>query len=155
MYIIKFLIAFIKNKRIQNALNDAYKNDSIIEKLSYTFGVQFRKDMIGRLYAVINPVIRDGQFQIEQTFEYTEVGYNNDEFIKKWMVERLLAMDAFLKTNNLFDILSYKLNKLDEYGNYLLILMPYTLENVKQTGKKALIEFIVLIFICIFLIFFL
>lgn len=155
MYIIKFLIAFIKNKRIQNALNDAYKNDSIIEKLSYTFGVQFRKDMIGRLYAVINPVIRDGQFQIEQTFEYTEAGYNNDEFVKKWMVERLLAMDAFLKTNNLFDILSYKLNKLDEYGNYLLILMPYTLENVKQTGKKALIEFIVLIFICIFLIFFL
>lgn len=140
MYITKFFLTSWRNLKMQKLLNKAYTEDEIIAKLSYTFGVQFQKDWIGRVYAVINPVIKDGKFDAEQTLELTESGYNNEEYTKRWVMERLIAMDTFLKTNNLFDMLSYKLDKVDEYGNYLFTLFPITLEPVFQSGRKALIE---------------
>ena len=147
MYITKFFLTSWRNRKMQKLLNKAYAEDEIIAKLSYTFGVQFQKDWIGRVYAVINPVIRDGKFDVEQTLELTEMGYNNEEYTKKWAMERLIAMDTFLKTNNLFDMLSYKLDRVDEYGNYLFTLFPITLEPTLQAGRKALMEILGLSFL--------
>lgn len=142
MFITKFFISWNEHRKITKILKKAYKDDEIIAKLSHTFGVQFRKDWIGRVYAIINPAIQDGKFNPEQTFEYTELGYNNDEYIKAWTMERLLAMESFLKTNDLFDMLTYELNRIDEYGNHLLILSPVTLNGTRAALNKAVFEMI-------------
>lgn len=147
MNIIKFLVAEFHNYRITRILKRAIVEDELIAKLSHTFGVQFRTDWIGRIYAVINPAIQDGKFNPDQIFEYTESGPDNTEFIKRWTMERLIVMDSFLKINNLFDILTYDLRKLDEYGNYLLVISPVTLPNVLKYGKYAMYELIGLMII--------
>lgn len=145
MFISRFIISWARNYQVSKLLNRAYKDDEIIAKLSHTFGVQFNQDWIGRLYAVINPAIRDGKFYPEQTFEYTEKGYDTQEYVKSWTMERLMAMDNFLKTNNLFDMLTYDLRKLDDYGNHLFILSPITLPQTLQRSTAAIIEFILLL----------
>lgn len=137
MYIIKFLGAWYRNRKITRILKKTYKDEDIIAKLSYTFGVQFDQDWVGRVYAVVNPVIRDGQFNSEQAIEYTNQGRDNSEYVQHWVMERLILMDSFLKSNDLFDILTYEIRKIDSYGNNLLILSPITFNDFKQKAKNA------------------
>lgn len=137
MHIYKFLISAYRNHRITKILRKSYKEDELIAKLSHTFGVQFDQDWAGRVYAVINPVIRDGKFNPEQTIEYTSSGRDNGEYIRQWVMERLILMDSFLKSNDLFDILTYEIREIDGYGNNLLILSPITLKETLTEAKKA------------------
>lgn len=118
----------------------AYKEDELISKLSYVFGVQFRIDRAGRLYAVINPAIRDGKYDPSQALEYTESGYDNTEHAKKWIMERLILIDNFIKANNLFDLLTYDIRAIDQNQNYLLVLSPITWEPVVDAARKIWID---------------
>jgi hypothetical protein len=145
MFIIRFIKNFIQNRIYQKALNKAYNQDDIIAKLSNIFGVQFRKDWIGRLYSVINPGIRDGKFDQEQVFEYAEAGIDTTEHARVWMVQRMLVFQKFVQTENLFDILTYDIKRIDDYGNYLLTIFPITLPDVLSSIRAALIELIVMV----------
>ncbi len=138
--ICKFISNLNKNIKYQRILNQAYEQDQIIAKLSTMIGAQFYKDWIGRLYAVVNPAIKDGKFDQSQIFEYTEQGYDTTEHMQQWIVERLTMMEGFIQTNNLFDVLSYKLEKLDDNGNYLFIIFPVTLPPVLKYAKWSFFE---------------
>lgn len=118
---IKFLAMYLKYNRL---LNTIYKEENILEGLSKLLGTEIKKDWIGRLYAVINPYIKDGKY--DPTALVTEFG--NDEpsiiVVEKYIMERLAAAQSFIRTNNLFDILTYKIEKLDDYDNYLFMMYP-------------------------------
>lgn len=137
MHIYRFIRAFIENRRYQKILDKAYQDEELIAKLSTIFGVQFRRDWVGRLYAVINPAIKDGQFDQTQIFEYSAGGYDTTEHAKQWVVERMIMVENFIQTNNLFDVLTYDVQSLDENGNYLLIILPITLPDVLNNIKGA------------------
>lgn len=118
---IKFLTLYIKYNRI---LNKIYKEENIIEGLSKLLGAELKQDWIGRLYTVINPYIRDGQY--DPTAVITEVGNDAPSIIvvEKFVMERLAAAQKFIRANNLFDILTYKIEKIDDYDNYLFMMYP-------------------------------
>lgn len=151
MFICKFIWCLIKNLKLQRLLNKIYVDDKIIEKLSYALGAQFRRDWIGRLYCVVNPFIRDGKFQPEQILEYNERGeLDNKQYIEQWIMTRLNIIQAFIRTNNLFDLLVYKIDLIRD-DNYLLIIQPYTLKGTLKAAKNAAIELVCLVIILLVL----
>ena len=114
----KYLILNIKYTRI---LNKVYENENIPENLSRLFGSNFKQDWIGRIYAVVNPIAQDPNSRI---FEYDEHGMNVKSFVEKWLIEHMIAADNFVKNHELFDILTYDIQQLDEDYNFLFTLTP-------------------------------
>jgi hypothetical protein len=127
-----------------------------LENLSNLFGVTFKKDWVGRIYTVINPNIQDGKYNpTTQIFEYGENGLDNTTYVHNWIMERMNVAEKFIQTQNLFDILTYNIKKLDQYDNYLFIIQPITLEDCLEYSKKFGIVLTILLSIIIgFLIFY-
>lgn len=134
---IKYLITHIKYCKI---LNNVYKNENLLDNLSKLFKVQFKKDWVGRIYAVFNPHIQEGVFNPNnQIFEYTEQGLVNDAYVEAYILNQLNIAKQFIRANNLFDLLTYRLEKLDDNDNYLFIIEPITWADCKKYSKRFLI----------------
>ena len=50
-------------------------------------------------------------------------------------MDRLNIASRFIQANNLFDLLTYKIEKIDEYDNYLFIIQPITWDDCKKYSK--------------------
>lgn len=134
---IKYLWAHIKYYKI---LNKVYKEENLLENLSALFNVSFKKDWVGRIYAVFNPYVKDGSFNPNiQIYEYTENGLVNDAYIEYHILTQLNIAKQFIKANNLFDLLTYRIKSLDDNGNYLFIMEPITWADCKKYSKLAAI----------------
>ena len=131
---IKYLILNIKYTRILKLI---YKDEQIPENLSKLFSTNFKIDWIGRMYTVINPNLIDGIYDTSsQIFEYDERGLSNDAYIERFIMQKLNIASNYIKANNLFDLLTYEIKKLDEYDNYLFIIKPITLDDFVKNSKK-------------------
>lgn len=137
MIIYNFIKSYFLHRKYNKILKKVYKNENFIENLSQLFKVQFRVDWVGRIYAVINPNIEDGKYDPNtQVFEYGSNGLNNDAYVERQIMQKLLIAEQFIRTNNLFDMLSYDIRKLDDNGNFLFIIQPITLEECLNNTKK-------------------
>lgn len=141
---------FIKNLRLNikytKLLLKIYKDEQIIEKFSQLFGTEFRIDWVGRIYAIINPNIINDKFDMNtQIFEYGEQGFSNDPYIEKWIMTKFNLIKDFIMANNLFDLLTYELKKLDDYDNYLFVIKPITFDECKKWTKVFSITYALLI----------
>ena len=131
---IKYLILNIKYTRI---LKHIYKDEQIPENLSKLFNTNFKIDWIGRMYTVINPNLIDGIYDASsQIFEYDERGLSNDAYIERFIMQKLNIASNYIKANNLFDLLTYEIKKLDDYDNYLFIIKPITLDDFVKNSKR-------------------
>lgn len=138
----KYLILNIKYTRI---LNKVYENENIPANLSRLFGSKFKQDWIGRLYTVINPNLLGEEFDINTIiYEYDETGLNNKSWVERWIMMKLNIAQSFIQTNNLFDLLTYDIKRLDEYDNYLFIIEPITLQDCLKYTKYFIILLIIL-----------
>lgn len=149
----KYLFMNIKYTRI---LKKVYNEENILNNLSELFQSRFRIDWIGRLYTVINPnVIGEEYSQNTQIYEYGENGLNNYAYVERWIMTKLNIASNFIRANNLFDLLTYEIKKIDEYDNYLLIIQPITLQDCLKYTKHfcILISILVLIGISLLIIF--
>lgn len=148
MIIYNFIKYLILNIKYTNLLSKVYKEENLLNNLSQLFGSNFKKDWIGRVYTVINPNIFDGKFDnTTQIFEYNQNGLDNNIYIEQWIMNRFNIISQFIQTNNLFDLLTYKIEKIDDYDNYLLVLEPITLRDCIKYSKYFCILFIVLMII--------
>ena len=117
-------------------LKKVYKSENLIQNLSGIFGVQFKMDWVGRIYAVFNPFIKNGQYSNEnKIFEYNNQGLDDSQFVETQIVETLTIASSFIRSKNLFDLLTYKIKKLDDYDNYLFIIQPITFEDFFKNAK--------------------
>lgn len=145
MFIYKFIKYLILNIRYQRILNRIYAQEELIAKMSYMFGTQVEEDRIGRLYCVINPLVRDGKFHPDQIYEldYNE-GKITNEIIEKWIMEKLIILKNFISDNNLFELLTYHIEEL-EGNNFLVILEPITISPLLRSIKWMILEILILI----------
>lgn len=117
-------------------IKNVYKEDDMLNKLSELFGTEFRMDWVGRIYTVINPNIVDNKLDINtQIFEYGETGLSNEIYVERYIMLKLNLIKDFVIANNLFDLLTYRIEKLDEYDNYLFVIEPITFEDCKKWTK--------------------
>lgn len=148
MIIYRFFKYLFLNIKYTKILSKVYDNENIIGNLSNLFKSQFKKDWIGRLYTVINPNLLGDDFDINTIiYEYDENGLNNNAFVERWIMGKLNIAQSFIQTNNLFDLLTYRIKKLDEYDNYLFIIEPITLHDCLKYAKYFSILLTVLIVI--------
>lgn len=148
MIIYRFFKYLFLNIKYTKILNKVYYNENIIENLSNLFKSRFKKDWIGRLYTVINPNLLGDDFDINTIiYEYDENGLNNKSFVERWIMTKLNIAQSFIQTNNLFDLLTYKIEKLDDYDNYLFIIEPITLQDcLKYTKYFSILLSILIVF---------
>lgn len=136
MVLYKFITNLLLNTKYTRLIKKVYKDDDIIEKLSKLFGTEFRMDWVGRIYCVLNPNIIEDQLDTNtQIFEYGENGLNNTIYIERYIMTKLNAIQSFVIANNLFDLLTYRIEKLDEYDNYLFVIEPITFYDFKKWTK--------------------
>lgn len=138
MNIFKNIYLHFKYNRI---LKRVYKDENILDNMGNLFNSKIHVDWVGRIYTVINPNLDKDK----QIYEILDGGIDNREFIQHWVMERFIAMDHFIKANNLFDLLVYDIKQLDDYGNFLLVLEPITLKDCMSAIKKIGIFLIILI----------
>lgn len=145
MFIWKFFKSLFRHIHYQRIIQTAYKQEQLIAKLSTILGVQFKIDWVGRLYAVINPNIKDGEYNPEQIYEFDVDGNpNNTEWVTKWVMERMNILKNFIQTSNMFDVLEYHITNLGTL-NYLVVFQPITLAPVFKYAKYAFVELLILI----------
>ena len=131
-----FIKYLIQNLRYQRILNKVYADENLIDNLSKLFNVQFRKDWIGRIYAVFNPHIQNGIYDPnKQIYEYTSEGFIDRAYVENYIMNQLNIAKQFVRANNLFDLLTFEIKKIDDKGNYLFIMQPITLEDCMKWSK--------------------
>jgi len=135
--IYNFFKNLILNIRYTKIIRRVFKEEGLLEGLSQIFKTNFKVDWVGRVYAVLNPNLDEsGQYSPNtQIFEYGEGGLNNERMVEQWVMERMIVISDFIRTNNLFELLTYSLKKLDDYDNYLFILEPITLHDCFKWSK--------------------
>lgn len=140
------------NIKYTRLIKNVYKDESLIQKFSQLFNSEFRMDWVGRIYAVLNPNIVDDKMDYNtQIFEYGENGLTNEPYVEKWIMTKFNIIRDFVMANNLFDLLTYEIKKLDEYDNYLLIIKPLTFDDCMKWVKWFVIELGVILLIGIIL----
>lgn len=141
MILFNFLKYFILNLKYTCILKKVYHDENLLLRFSQLFGTEFRIDWVGRIYTVINPNVIKEQFDTNtQIFEYGENGFSNTVYIEHWIMNKLNIAQNFIMANNLFDLLTYEIKRLDNYDNYLFIIKPITFDdNIKWTKIFAIV----------------
>ena len=130
---IKNLVLNIKYTRL---LRKIYKDEFLLQRFSELFGTEFRLDWVGRMYTVINPNIINDKLDINtQIFEYGNNGLTNEPYIEKYIMTKFNLVKDFIMANNLFDLLTYEIKRIDEYDNYLFVIKPITFDECKKWTK--------------------
>ena len=136
MILFNFLKHLWLNNKYTNLIKRVYKEEQLLSKFSQLFGTEFRIDWVGRIYTVINPNIIQDKFETNtQIFEYGENGLSNTAYIEHWIMTKLNIAQNFIMANNLFDLLTYEIKRLDNYDNYLFIIKPITFDDFKKWTK--------------------
>ena len=156
MIFYNFLKNLVLNIKYTRILKKIYKDEDLLNKFSQLFGVEFRIDWVGRVYTIINPNITNEKLNINtQIFEYGEDGFTNRPYVEKYIMTRLNLIRDFIMANNMFDLLTYEIKRLDEYDNYLFVIKPITFDDCMKWTKVFAIVYSVIAIIgttllCIF-----
>ena len=149
MIIYNFFKYLYLHIRYNILLNEIYKHENLINNLSKLFGHEFKKDWVGRIYTVINPYIVNGQFNNDYISEVDDDGSNQDAFIEQYVMQKLAIAEKFIYSNNLFDLLTYKIIRLDNYDNYLFVMKPLTYDNFIKWSKAMIVLLMISILLLI------
>lgn len=153
----KNIIHFLK---YQHYIKGIIKNEDIINKLSQQFGARFETDHIGRIWTVLNPHIQnmkpsDGTSSL--IYQFNEDGsMTNDSAIEKWVMDQLNVANLFIQEHELWELLTYKLKRLDNDKNYLLVIQNIFTDGMLKEVKRYFVGLGVLavlgiVAMCIFL----
>lgn len=144
---IKHLILHLRYTKI---LKKVYKDENLLDNLSSLFKIPFKIDWMGRVYAVFNPHVQDGVFNPNnQIYEYDENGLTNKAYVESYIMNQLNIAKHFIQASNLFDLLTYKIKKIDDFDNYLFIMQSITYEDFKTATKRFLWMFLTICLIIV------
>lgn len=150
MVFYSFIKNLLLNVKYTRLLKSIYSDEQLLNKFSQLFGTEFRMDWVGRIYAVFNPNIINDELDVNsQIFEYGENGLTNSPYIEKWIMTKLNIVKDFIMANNLFDLLTYEIKKIDDYDNYLFIIKPITFDDCVKWTKIFGITYSILTIITI------
>lgn len=147
MIFYNFLKNLVLNIKYTRILKKIYRDEDLLNKFSQLFGVEFRIDWVGRVYTIINPNITNEKLNINtQIFEYGEDGLTNRPYLEKYIMTRLNLIRDFIMANNMFDLLTYEIKRLDDYDNYLFVIKSITFDDcMKWTKVFAIVYSIIAI----------
>ena len=142
--------------RYNRILKQVDKLENVWSNLGKMLNTEFKTDWIGRKYAVVNPTITNNEYDSNsQIFEYGLDGLSDLPGVENWLMKRLTIAQQFIQTKNLFDILTYKIKRIDNYNNYLIVFQALPLDDTIRYTKHFLLLLLTIaiglgvLFICI------
>lgn len=116
---------------VKRLLNKIYDNEKIEENLSRIFGVECKRDWVGRLYMVVNPILQN----IEDGGNTIVFNKDNKMMIEAWIMKNLELIRNFVVNNSMFDLLTYSIEKLDDDENYLIVFKNIYFDDIIKICK--------------------
>lgn len=114
--------------KIKRLLNQIYDTEKIEENLSRTFGVECRRDWVGRLYMVVNPILQN----IEDGGNTVVYDKDDKMMVEVWVMKNLELIRNFVINNSMFDLLTYSIEKLDDDENYLIVFKNIYFDDIMK-----------------------
>ena len=147
---------FFKYLKLRNMVKKIVKNEDLLDNLTKLYGFNFHMDNMGRIYSVINPSIKRGVYDITSQRNGVDdaMGANPKQYINNWVMSRLDIAQEFIFEKDLFNILTYTIDSIDENNNFLLVMSPLGYEDFKKTLTGIGI-FLAICLICLIVILFL
>jgi len=134
---IKYLIFYI---RYTIALKKAYREEHIVEGLSKVLGFEIQEGWVGQLYGLLNPFIgEDGLFDpAKAVYEY---GSDTPSIanIENVIMGKLNVIQNYLRSTNLFDLLTYKIEPYNDNYDFAVEFWPAPYEDLKKWTKRLII----------------
>lgn len=154
MHILRFFRALWRYLRYTRIIRQIIEEYELILRLSVIFGSQFYTDWIDRIYAVINPAIKDGKYDSSSVLEYNSMGKPelSQDHIEAWIMGRMNLLGDLVKQNDLFDLFAYEIRKISENNDYLFIIEPLPFKDLKKNLGGAILETLLILIIVIVLI---
>lgn len=150
---IKYLVMYIQYYK---ALRTAYKDENLVKRLGETLDINFKVDWIGRIYGIFNPNLKNGKFDVNNPiYSYNERGLDTEDFVKVYIMTKLNAIQTFVDTNTLFELVGYEIRRLDNYDNFLFIIKPLPYDNLVKWTKLLPISLTIIVAAIVVLIIFL
>lgn len=129
---------FIKNLylvcKYNKIISHCIKNEKLLENLYNATKINFKADNINRIYGVAN--INNEDLILE--YNVNNETYSIDMFIEKFIMTRMNILSNFILSNNLFEVLTYKIKKIDDY-NYLIVFENIFLQKLFKYSKLFLL----------------
>lgn len=121
-----------KTYKITKKLKKIYKEDDIVEKLSYITNINFKVDWVGRIYGIFNPLVNIPLN--ERVFDDNKM--LSIDFVNKYLLERLDITSKFITEQTLFDYLALE-NIILDNQNSLIIITPMNLYEDEILDNKS------------------
>ena len=129
---------FIKNLylvcKYNKIISHCIKNEKLLENLYNATKINFKADNINRIYGVAN--INNEDLILE--YNVNNETYSIDMFIEKFIMTRMNILSNFILSNNLFEVLTYRIKKIDDY-NYLIVFENIFLQKLFKYSKLFLL----------------
>ena len=134
-----------------NYIKDTFYSDEFKLVLKKYLKVNIKKDWIGRLYGVINPMVdTNGNLDVNSVvIELDGMNTNNMEYVQVWIHKQLKLIADLFQINKLYDYIDLELNKVGpkELDNYLLIFdivsRKEMINKLKSFGKHFILYIII------------
>lgn len=108
-----------------NIVSESLYSDAFLTVLKRYLNKEFKKDWIGRLYAVINPNIDiDGKFNFNNTIiELDDERTNNERYVQNWLYRQMQLIADVFKIQNMYSYISMGIEHVGPKNadNYLVI----------------------------------
>lgn len=144
-----FYTAYKYNKDYET-ISDTLYSEAFKTVLRRYLNVEFEKDWIGRLWAVINPNINiDGKIDFSNVIiELDGENTNSNEYVKTWVYKQMLLIGELFKIEKLYDYIYIDFKHVGpvDQDNYLIVFDMSSridfVENLKSFGKHSILYMI-------------
>lgn len=131
-------------------ISDTFYSEEFKKVLKRYLYADFKRDWLGRLYAVVNPVIDvNGKLNFSNViFEIDGDNTNSNEFVKAWVFNEMKLIGDLFKIEKLYDYISIDFKHVGplDHDNYLVIFDITSridfVENLKKFGKHSILYII-------------
>lgn len=134
-----------------NLVAESLYSKNFLSILKRYLNKEFKKDWIGRLYAVINPNIDiTGKFNFNNTIiEIDDDKTNNEIYVKNWIYKQMQLVADLFKIENMYNYISMTLNHVGPKNadNFLVVFDITSRIDLSKAFKKFIIHLLVYVFI--------
>lgn len=137
-------IQYIKD---YNLVEETFHSKEFMFVLRKYLNVPFKKDWIGRLYAVINPNINiDGNLDFNNAIiEIDGDNSNNNDQVRNWIFRQMHMIGDLFKLNNMYDYISVDIKHVGpkDADNYLVVFDITSRQDMSAAFKAFMKHFFV------------
>ena len=132
-------------------ISDTFYSEAFYTVLRKYLNVEFEKDWIGRLWAVVNPNINiDGKVDCSNVIiELDGENTNSNEYVKNWVYKQMNLIGELFKIEKLYDYIYIDFRHVGppEHDNYLIIFDMSAridfVDNLKKFAKHSILYIII------------